>query len=72
MVELAGHRFGIRLPLPIVLGVHVKALSITRISDVRLNGGPDLAMIERLPVDAMEERMGFDLLGTAANVSQSP
>lgn len=71
MVELFDHRLAIWISLAIILGIYVKTLRVAGIPYVRLNRWPNLTVIERLPVDAMEKGMSFDLLGTTTNVSQA-
>lgn len=70
LLILLSQLIGIRLPLPVILGIHVEARSISGISHRRENRSFPAAVEDIVPIRLLEKGMRFYAGCAAANVSQ--
>ena len=72
LVVLCSHIRGVGIALSIVLGVDVEALGVARVADGGHDGSGVAAVVDIVPIDALEEGVLLDAAGAAADVAQSP
>jgi hypothetical protein len=71
IVPLSPQVIRVTFPAPLLIRIRIKALRITRISNMRNNRSSIFPVVDVIPIHTMEERVIFDTLCAAGDISEA-